>query len=251
MLQPVEPVRGTGTVARADVVLVPALAVDVRGRRSGVAAGRTTGRWPGWDPRCRRSRCSMTPSCCLRCPRKSMTRRFARWRGLSRGSRGCPPEEGRRNQRTLCTVILSSLLARVLILRTELAPPGGSVPTYQYVCTECGDQVEAVQKFTDDPLSVHDICGGRLRKVFSPVGIVFKGSGFYRTDSLRGRRPRRRRRPRRPATPRAPLVTRRPVTATRRLARRSSSSSSSTSSSSSSGSSSSGSSSGSSGEKVA
>ena len=42
------------------------------------------------------------------------------------------------------------------------------MPTYQYVCTECGDQVEAVQKFTDDPLTVHDACGGRLRKVFSP-----------------------------------------------------------------------------------
>jgi putative FmdB family regulatory protein len=56
------------------------------------------------------------------------------------------------------------------------------VPTYQYVCTECGGQLEAVQKFTDEPLTVHD-CGGRLRKVFSPVGIVFKGSGFYRTDS--------------------------------------------------------------------
>lgn len=55
------------------------------------------------------------PSCCLRCPRKSMTRRFARWPGLSTGSRGCPPEEGLRNQRTPCTVILSSLLARVLI----------------------------------------------------------------------------------------------------------------------------------------
>jgi putative FmdB family regulatory protein len=57
------------------------------------------------------------------------------------------------------------------------------MPTYQYVCTECGGQLEAVQKFTDDPLTVHDDCGGRLRKVFSPVGIVFKGSGFYRTDS--------------------------------------------------------------------
>jgi len=61
------------------------------------------------------------------------------------------------------------------------------VPTYQYVCTECGGQLEAVQKFTDEPLTVHD-CGGRLRKVFSPVGIVFKGSGFYRTDS-RGKEP--------------------------------------------------------------
>ena len=57
------------------------------------------------------------------------------------------------------------------------------MPTYQYVCTECGGEIEAVQKFTDDPLTVHDACGGRLRKVFSPVGIVFKGSGFYRTDS--------------------------------------------------------------------
>jgi putative FmdB family regulatory protein len=60
---------------------------------------------------------------------------------------------------------------------------GGSVPTYQYACTECGEQSEAIQKFTDDPLTVCTACGGRLRKVFSPVGIVFKGSGFYRTDS--------------------------------------------------------------------
>ena len=60
------------------------------------------------------------------------------------------------------------------------------MPTYQYRCTECGGQLEAVQKFTDDPLTVHEDCGGRLRKVFSPVGIVFKGSGFYRTDSRKG-----------------------------------------------------------------
>jgi putative FmdB family regulatory protein len=60
------------------------------------------------------------------------------------------------------------------------------VPTYQYRCTECGGELEAVQKFSDDPLTVHDECGGRLRKVFSPVGIVFKGSGFYRTDSRKG-----------------------------------------------------------------
>ena len=57
------------------------------------------------------------------------------------------------------------------------------MPTYQYRCTECGSQLEVVQKFTDDALTVHDACGGRLRKVFSPVGIVFKGSGFYKTDS--------------------------------------------------------------------
>jgi len=60
------------------------------------------------------------------------------------------------------------------------------VPTYQYTCTECGEPVEAVQKFTDEPLTVCSACGGRLRKVFSPVGIVFKGSGFYRTDSRKG-----------------------------------------------------------------
>ena len=57
------------------------------------------------------------------------------------------------------------------------------MPTYQYVCTECGGQLEAVQKFTDEPLTVHDDCGGRLRKVFSAAAIVFKGSGFYRNDS--------------------------------------------------------------------
>jgi putative FmdB family regulatory protein len=57
------------------------------------------------------------------------------------------------------------------------------VPTYQYTCTDCGEPVEALQKFSDSPLTVCAACGGRLRKVFSPVGIVFKGSGFYRTDS--------------------------------------------------------------------
>jgi putative FmdB family regulatory protein len=57
------------------------------------------------------------------------------------------------------------------------------VPTYQYACTDCGDKSEVVQRFTDDPLTVCAVCGGKLRKVFSPVGIVFKGSGFYRTDS--------------------------------------------------------------------
>ena len=60
------------------------------------------------------------------------------------------------------------------------------MPTYQYTCTECGEPVEVVQKFTDEPLTVCSACGGRLRKVFSPVGIVFKGSGFYRTDSRKG-----------------------------------------------------------------
>jgi putative FmdB family regulatory protein len=62
------------------------------------------------------------------------------------------------------------------------------VPTYQYTCTECSEPLEAVQKFSDAPLTVCPACGGRLRKVFSAVGIVFKGSGFYRTDSRNGSR---------------------------------------------------------------
>jgi putative FmdB family regulatory protein len=57
------------------------------------------------------------------------------------------------------------------------------VPTYQYACTECGHAFEQVQSFTDDALTTCPECSGRLRKVFNAVGVVFKGSGFYRTDS--------------------------------------------------------------------
>ena len=57
------------------------------------------------------------------------------------------------------------------------------MPTYQYQCTECGEGLEAVQKFSDEALTECPACTGRLRKVFSAVGVVFKGSGFYRTDS--------------------------------------------------------------------
>jgi putative FmdB family regulatory protein len=57
------------------------------------------------------------------------------------------------------------------------------VPTYQYACTECGHDLEAVQSFSDDALTECPVCHGRLRKVFGSVGIVFKGSGFYRNDS--------------------------------------------------------------------
>ncbi|MDF3293841.1 FmdB family zinc ribbon protein [Streptomyces silvisoli] len=57
------------------------------------------------------------------------------------------------------------------------------MPTYQYQCTECGEPLEAVQKFSDPALTECPSCQGRLRKVFSAVGVVFKGSGFYRTDS--------------------------------------------------------------------
>jgi putative FmdB family regulatory protein len=57
------------------------------------------------------------------------------------------------------------------------------VPTYQYACTECGHAFEQFQNFSDDTLSVCPECEGRLRKLFNAVGVVFKGSGFYRTDS--------------------------------------------------------------------
>ena len=60
------------------------------------------------------------------------------------------------------------------------------MPTYQYACTVCGHSLEAVQAFSDAPLTVCPECDGRLRKVFSSVGVVFKGSGFYRTDSRAG-----------------------------------------------------------------
>ena len=57
------------------------------------------------------------------------------------------------------------------------------MPTYEYACRDCGEHIEVVQSFRDEPLSVCPACGGTLRKVFSPVGVVLKGSGFYRNDS--------------------------------------------------------------------
>ncbi|MFI6295978.1 FmdB family zinc ribbon protein [Nonomuraea sp. NPDC050790] len=57
------------------------------------------------------------------------------------------------------------------------------MPTYQYVCNDCGQPLEVVQKFSDDALTVCPNCEGKLRKVFSAAAIVFKGSGFYKTDS--------------------------------------------------------------------
>src|SRR5690348_472424 len=58
-----------------------------------------------------------------------------------------------------------------------------SMPTYEYRCKECGEPLEVVQSFTDDALTECPACGGTLRKVFGNVGIAFKGSGFYKTDS--------------------------------------------------------------------
>ena len=57
------------------------------------------------------------------------------------------------------------------------------MPTYEYACRQCGEHLEVVQSFRDDPLSECPACGGALRKVFGAIGIAFKGSGFYKTDS--------------------------------------------------------------------
>ena len=60
------------------------------------------------------------------------------------------------------------------------------MPTYEYRCKDCGTELEVVQSFTDDALTTCEACGGALRKVFGNVGISFKGSGFYKTDSRNG-----------------------------------------------------------------
>jgi putative FmdB family regulatory protein len=57
------------------------------------------------------------------------------------------------------------------------------MPVYEYACTACGERTEARQAFDDPPLEECPVCGGKLRKLYSPVGIVFKGSGFYSTDA--------------------------------------------------------------------
>jgi putative FmdB family regulatory protein len=67
--------------------------------------------------------------------------------------------------------------------QTLRVPTGGTVPTYAYACTACEHRFEIVQSFVDDSLTECPECAGRLRKLFNAVGVVFKGSGFYRTDS--------------------------------------------------------------------
>ncbi len=60
------------------------------------------------------------------------------------------------------------------------------MPTYAYACTQCGHTFDLVQSFSEDPLTICPECEGRLRKVYGSIGITFKGSGFYRTDSRAG-----------------------------------------------------------------
>ncbi len=71
----------------------------------------------------------------------------------------------------------------ILGAATQSFPQETSVPTYQYQCTECGEALEVQQSFSDPSLTECPRCQGRLRKVFNAVGVVFKGSGFYKTDS--------------------------------------------------------------------
>src|SRR5437879_1647002 len=60
------------------------------------------------------------------------------------------------------------------------------MPTYEYRCAKCGRHFDVYQSFSEDPLTKHEDCGGKLNKVLSPAGIVLKGSGFYKTDSRTG-----------------------------------------------------------------
>ncbi|SIO25654.1 FmdB family zinc ribbon protein [Agromyces cerinus] len=60
------------------------------------------------------------------------------------------------------------------------------MPTYSYRCTECDNAFDIHQAFTDDTLTVCEVCGGKLRKLFNTIGVTFNGSGFYRTDSRSG-----------------------------------------------------------------
>jgi len=70
-----------------------------------------------------------------------------------------------------------------------------TVPTYEYACRSCGEHLEVVQSFADDALTTCPACGGKLRKVFGAIGVSFKGSGFYRTDSRDGGRAREGKKP--------------------------------------------------------
>src|SRR5262249_28892682 len=115
----------------------------------------------------------------MRCPRAPATSRCAWSPGPGKESRGCAS----------CCYHLAVVRGECQAAGASGAVPragtaeGGTVPTYQYACTDCAERLEKGQRFTHAPLTVCPACGGRPRKVSSPVGIAFKGSGFYRTDS--------------------------------------------------------------------
>lgn len=84
------------------------------------------------------------------------------------------------------TSIVGTVNGRVLSLRYDDFSEDHTVPTYSYACTACDNKFDIVQSFTDDSLTECPQCTGKLRKLFNSVGVVFKGSGFYRTDSRNG-----------------------------------------------------------------
>ena len=179
------PRSGTGAIARARLVLVPALAVDRRGRTA------------------RPGRRLLRPDAAAGAPRGAARRRAQR-RGAGRRAAGrAARPAGDRGAPARRRVTIRSAEQRLTAAgyagtrafecqRTECqlvrVPPEEHVPTYQYACTACDHRFEAVQSFTDASLTECPECAGHLRKVFSSVGIVFKGSGFYRTDSRNGGR---------------------------------------------------------------
>src|SRR5665811_2549405 len=93
------------------------------------------------------------------------------------------PPPGRDSPQGLSTGTIHEGSAVTLGSQSLRVPTGGTVPTYAYAFTECEHRFEIVQSFVDDSLTECPECDGRLRKVFNAVGVVFKGSGFYRTDS--------------------------------------------------------------------
>jgi putative FmdB family regulatory protein len=95
---------------------------------------------------------------------------IGRWSGVDSGAEPSVVKHPR--------YTLSTRAVRVLAVEDDRG-----MPTYEYVCKQCGENLEAVQGFQDEPLTVCPNCGGELKKVFGNIGIVFKGSGFYKNDS--------------------------------------------------------------------
>src|ERR1700691_5784819 len=82
-----------------------------------------------------------------------------------------------------CLCVQAGRLWQSQAVSANQRPRRSPLPTYEYACTACGHRLEAVQRFTDEPLTECPECGSALRKVYGPVGIVLKGSGFYKNDS--------------------------------------------------------------------
>jgi putative FmdB family regulatory protein len=87
-------------------------------------------------------------------------------------------------RRTVCAGTNPDLVGALSPVRmAAVSGCGGVMPTYEYACRDCGEHVEVVQSFRDEALTDCALCGGRLRRVFSAAGIIFKGTGYYATDS--------------------------------------------------------------------